>query len=102
MRSGTTGTLAGTPPTTRPALHSPPDHFGDPAEGADRRAASPEWNKAHAWHSNQIRHAVGTEVRARFGLEAARTVLGYARSDVTQVYAERDLARAREVAREIG
>ncbi len=60
------------------------------------------WRKAHRWHPNQLRHTVATEVRARFGLEAAQVVLGHSRADVTQVYAERDLARAREVMREIG
>ena len=60
------------------------------------------WRKAHRWHPNQLRHTVGTEVRARFGLEAAQTVLGHAKADVTQVYAERDLARAHEVIRKIG
>jgi integrase len=54
------------------------------------------------WHPNQLRHAAATEIRARYGLEAAQAVLGHARADVTQVYAERDLARARAVMNEIG
>ena len=60
------------------------------------------WRKAHRWHPNQIRHTVGTDVRARFGLESARTVLGHTKADVTQVHATRDLARAHEVIHEIG
>jgi site-specific recombinase XerC len=51
------------------------------------------------WHPNQLRHTVATEVRARFGLVAAQAVLGHAKADVTQVYAERDLTRAAEVMR---
>ena len=54
------------------------------------------------WHPNQMRHAAGMAVRRQFGLEAAEVVLGHSRADVTQVYAERDEARAIEVAREIG
>jgi integrase len=54
------------------------------------------------WHPNQIRHTVGTEVRARYGLEAAQVLLGHSRADVTQTYAERDLAKAADVARKIG
>lgn len=54
------------------------------------------------WSPNQLRHAVGTEIRRKFGLEAAQVVLGHARADVTQVYAERDLELAREVAKKIG
>src|SRR5262249_41004379 len=54
------------------------------------------------WHPNQLRHSHGTEVRRRFGLEAAQVVLGHASADVTQVYAERDLALALRVAAEMG
>jgi hypothetical protein len=42
------------------------------------------------------------DIRARYGLEAAQVILGHSRTDVTQVYAERDLAKAVEVMREIG
>jgi integrase len=49
-----------------------------------------------------LRHTAATLIRARFGLEAAQAVLGHARADVTQVYAERDLARAHAVAAAIG
>jgi integrase len=53
-------------------------------------------------HPNQLRHAAATEIRRRFGLEAAQVVLGHSRADVTQVYAERDGKLAGEVARLIG
>ena len=42
------------------------------------------------------------EIRRQFGLEAAQVALGHARADVTQVYAERDMALAAEVMRKIG
>jgi integrase len=54
------------------------------------------------WHANQLRHSKATEVRHQFGLEAAQVVLGHAKADVTQVYAERDARLAVEVARKIG
>src|SRR5262249_13204954 len=54
------------------------------------------------WHPNQLRHLHGTEVRRRFGLEAAQVALGHAKADVTQVYAERDLTLAVQVAAQIG
>ncbi|MDA7979298.1 MAG: site-specific integrase [Pirellulales bacterium] len=54
------------------------------------------------WSPNRIRHTAATNVRKRFGLEAAQIILGHSRADVTQVYAERDLARGSEVARQIG
>ena len=54
------------------------------------------------WSPNQLRHAAGTQARALFGLEAAQVILGHAKADVTQIYAERDRKLARDVARKIG
>jgi hypothetical protein len=54
------------------------------------------------WHPNQLRHASATEVRQRFGLEAAQIFLGHAKADVTQVYAERDRGLGERVASAIG
>lgn len=54
------------------------------------------------WAPNRLRHSAGTEIRKKFGLEAAQVTLGHASADVTQVYAERDAELAREVARKIG
>jgi integrase len=54
------------------------------------------------WHPNQLRHLFATEVRREFGLEAAQVTLGRWRTDVTQVYAERNEALAAEVAAKIG
>lgn len=55
-----------------------------------------------AWHPNQLRHTFATEVRARHGLEAAQVLLGHKKANVTQVYAERDLRLAEQVAAKIG
>jgi integrase len=46
--------------------------------------------------------ALGTEIRKRYGLEAAQVILGHASADVTQIYAERDLQKAVEIMREVG
>ena len=54
------------------------------------------------WSPNRLRHAAGTAIRKQFGLEAAQVYLGHAKADVTQVYAARDLALARKIAREVG
>jgi integrase len=51
---------------------------------------------------NQIRHSYATHVRHEYGLEAAQVFLGHSQADVTQIYAERDLAKAVEVAKKIG
>ena len=58
--------------------------------------------KAEHWSPYQLRHLFATEVRKQFGLEAAQTVLGHKRADVTQIYAERDNALAAKVASKIG
>ena len=52
--------------------------------------------------SPQIRHLFATEVRKGHGLEAAQVLLGHSKSDVTQVYAERNLSLAVAVAAQIG
>jgi hypothetical protein len=49
-----------------------------------------------------LRHTAGTEIRKLHGLEAAQTVLGHSKADVTQVHAERDYALAARVAKEVG
>jgi integrase len=54
------------------------------------------------WHPNMLRHLFATEVRKLHGVEAAQVLLGHARCDVTEVYAERNEALALRVAAEIG
>jgi integrase len=54
------------------------------------------------WHPNQLRHTCATELRRLHGLEAAQVILGHARADVTQVYAEKNVAIAKQIARQCG
>jgi len=61
-----------------------------------------EWQKNHRWSPNRVRHTAGTEIRKQFGLEGAQVVLGHSKADVTQVYAERDWARAEDIMRQVG
>jgi integrase len=67
-----------------------------------QRAELEKWQSDHRWAPNRLRHSAGTEIRKRFGLEAAQVILGHASADVTQVYAERDLQKAVEIMREVG
>ncbi len=69
---------------------------------ADERQKVTAWRKAHRWHPNQLRHAHGTAVRERYCLEGAQVALGHERADVTQVYAEKNLALADRIAAEMG
>lgn len=63
------------------------------ADGAERAGVD-------RWHPSQFRHTFASEVRRRFGLEAAQVLLGHPRADVTQVYVEGDAALAARVAAE--
>jgi len=54
------------------------------------------------WHANQLRHTAATKLRAQFGLEAARTVLGHADPKITLTYAEADFAKAAAAMRQVG
>jgi integrase len=60
------------------------------------------WRKAHRWHPNQLRHTKATELRREFGLDAARAVLGHRSPQVTEVYAEIDVAKAAQVMERLG
>jgi integrase len=68
----------------------------------EQRAELRAWNAAHRWHPHQLRHTHATEVRRRYGLEAAQVALGHAQANVTEIYAERNLGLAVKVAAEIG
>lgn len=65
--------------------------------GADKAAF-----KALYFHPNQLRHTKATAVRAEHGVEAARVALGHSNIDTTLIYAEADLAKAKEIARVCG
>jgi len=68
----------------------------------DQKAELRKWQPQYRWSPNQLRHTAATEIRREFGLEAAQVILGHSQANVTQVYAERDMAKGLEVARRIG
>lgn len=68
------------------------------AEGREATAA----DLLPRWSPNRLRHTAATEIRRQFGLEAAQVTLGHAQANVTQIYAERDEAKAAEVMRLLG
>ena len=45
---------------------------------------------------------MGTKTRERFGIEAVAASLGHARTDTSEIYAERNLQLAIQVAEELG
>ncbi|MBI3861133.1 MAG: site-specific integrase [Planctomycetia bacterium] len=58
--------------------------------------------KIDVWSPNQLRHTRATELRKLFGLEPTQVILGHAKADTTQIYAERDLEQARNIMRQVG
>jgi integrase len=69
---------------------------------AEQRTELRAWHRAHAWHPHQLRHSAATEIRKRFGIEAAQHVLGHATLNVTEIYAEKNSEAARQIAAAIG
>lgn len=69
-----------------------------------RRAVHRACDKAGVkkWSPNQIRHTASTEIRKRFGIDAARAVDGHGSTSTTEIYAELDAEKAIEVMREVG
>jgi integrase len=72
------------------------DSLRQAIERGCRRTGTP------VWHPHQIRHTVATEVREKYGAEAAQAVLGHATLDTTQLYAEKSRKLAIDVARRLG
>lgn len=54
------------------------------------------------WHPHQLRHNYATMVRREFGIETARILLGHRSIVTTEIYAEADRLKAREVVAKIG
>lgn len=77
------------------------DHY-DPA--GYRRAvvrACEEAGVPH-WFPHQLRHLAATRIREQYGLEGAQVVLGHAHMKITEVYAEANQQKARDIVKEIG
>jgi integrase len=74
-----------------------------PAATRDKlRKQAADWRAANCWSPNMLRHTRGTEIRKLFGLESTQAVLGHANLSTSEIYAEKNLARAAEIMREIG
>jgi integrase len=54
------------------------------------------------WHPYQLRHTFATRLRKQFGVEAAQLGLGHARTDIVEVYAEKNHAMLVEIMAKCG
>ena len=94
--------------TSRPAQRrdrkvqrQPRDHYDDESycqavERACEKAGVAKWTPG------QLRHNAGTEIRREYGREAARLILGHRSASTTEIYAEKDKAKAIEIMKEMG
>jgi integrase len=80
----------------RPGAWFKADGLAQSVAKACERAGVPHW------HPSQLRHSFATEVRKRYGLEAAGAGLGHSKMSATETYAARDEGLAAKVAAEIG
>jgi len=65
------------------------------------RRACVKWG-IDPWSPHQLRHAMGHQVRERFGLEHVQATLGHADFAMSEVYAKVSLQKAIEVASALG
>ena len=85
----------------RRAIHRGCDQTWPAPEGLKPAEVS-AWQRDHRWSPNRLRHNRATKLRKRYGVEAARVVLGHASAITTEIYAEADLEAARRIAAEVG
>jgi len=74
----------------------------DPDERDRLAQLAAEWRKVHCWHPNQLRHTAATRIRAAYGIEAARIILGHSSAVTSEIYAEIDCERAKGIMGKIG
>lgn len=74
----------------------------DPVAEGERRTQADAWRRQFCWHPHQLRHGTATRIRREFGLEAAKVVLGHRTLTATQVYAEQDVSKAKQVMTQVG
>lgn len=73
-----------------------------PTDLREMQGAIEAYRKAHRWHPHQLRHTAATDLRARFGIEAAQVVLGHKSLPMTEKYAEQNQEKARQVMADAG
>ena len=69
---------------------------------AGQREELRRWRRSLTWHPHQLRHNAATRLRREFGLEAAQVILGHKTLAVTEIYAEKNVAKARQIMTEVG
>jgi integrase len=79
--------------------------FNERYDTATYRRAITRCLDAHSlprWTPHQLRHSAGTRIRQNFDLDSAQKVLNHAHPSTTQIYAELDFKKAKEVMEKAG
>jgi len=74
----------------------------DAAERVRLVRLAAEWRNANCWHPNQLRHNAATRIRAAYGIEEARILLGHSSVVTSELYAEIDREKAKEMMAKMG
>jgi len=88
-------------PTRRARCYST-DSYRRAIHRACERRAQEQSIELEKWSPNQLRHTLGTAVRAEFDAETAQAVLGHAKLSTTEIYAERSTQKMLDAARRLG
>jgi integrase len=72
------------------------------ARRAEAKAAGTKAELVPMWSPHQLRHTALTRARKEFGLEASSTFGGHKNMNVTEIYAEKNMALADRVAARLG
>lgn len=83
-------------PRKRPGDKYTPQSYGRAIMEACKTAKVPHWNP------HRLRHNFASMVRKKYGMEVARILLGHRSPRVTELYAEADRTKARDIVRRIG
>ena len=67
-----------------------------------RRDERRAWRATHVWHPHQLRHNAGTRIREDYDAETAQVILGHRHLKTTEIYAAKNLRKARQVMAEVG
>ena len=76
--------------------HYDDESYCQAVKRACKKAGVPKWTPG------QLRHNAGTKIRHKYGLEAARIILGHSSAATSEIYAEIDREKAKEIMSEIG
>ncbi len=71
-------------------------------EKTRRQDLAKAWRAENCWSAGQLRHTRATDIREKYGIEAAQLVLGHSDLKITEIYAERNDERVADIMREVG